>query len=89
MRFHNAIKYFFHVIFGNAGRMDFGASVAIDSALFAGISTLILIFVVLIFRMLGVFIFLFAILVTAPLGAFAIELTYRKLLVHQGETGQF
>ncbi len=111
-----------------------GASVAIDSALSAGISTLILIFVVLMFRMLGVFICLIAtpftvkeklfcmlaytpkatvqaaigglplayglscgsivltvsviaILVTAPLGAFAIDLTYRKLLVHQGETG--
>ncbi len=105
-----------------------GASVAIDSALSAGISTLILIFVVLMFRMLGVFICLIAtpftvkeklfcmiaytpkatvqaaigglplayglscgsivltvsviaILVTAPLGAFAIDLTYRKFLV--------
>ncbi len=111
-----------------------GASVAIDSALSAGISTLILIFVVLMFRMLGVFICLIAtpftvkeklfcmlaytpkatvqaaigglplayglscgsivltvsviaILVTAPLGAFAIDLTYRKFLVHQGKTG--
>lgn len=104
-----------------------GSSVAVDSALSAGLSTLILILGVLIFRMLGVFICLTAapltikeklfcmiaytpkatvqaaigglplayglscgntvltvsvtaILITAPLGAFAIDLTYKKLL---------
>lgn len=104
-----------------------GASVAVDSALSAGADTLLLIFGVLIFRMLGVFICLIAtpltgrekffcmlaytpkatvqaaigglplayglpcgdivltvsvvaILLTAPLGAFAIDLTYRRLL---------
>ncbi|MGN0436717.1 MAG: cation:proton antiporter [Wujia sp.] len=106
-----------------------GASVEIDSAMSAGISTLILLLGVLIFRMAGVFMCLLAtpltmkerlfcmlaytpkatvqaaigglplayglscgsivltvsviaILLTAPLGAFAIELSYKKLLKH-------
>lgn len=106
-----------------------GASVEIDSALSAGANTLVLLFGVLIFRMIGVFVCMLAtpltmkerlfcmlaytpkatvqaaigglplayglscgsivltvsviaILVTAPLGAFAIDLSYKKLLEH-------
>lgn len=104
-----------------------GASVAIDSAKSAGLSAILLIFIVLIFRMFGVFlcvagtklsikekiftmlaytpkatvqaaigglplamglgcgqivltVSVIAIMLTAPLGAFAIDLTYKKLL---------
>ena len=106
-----------------------GASVAIDSALSAGVSAVLLLFGVLLFRMLGVFVCILgtklnmkeklfcmiaytpkatvqaaigglplsmglpcgqivltvsviAILLTAPLGAFGIDLTYRRFLKH-------
>lgn len=107
-----------------------GASVAIDSAKDAGLKTVILLFLVIVFRMIGVFISLIAtrlsikerlfcmlaytpkatvqaaigglplaygyacgniiltvsviaILITAPLGAFAIDITYKKFLVKE------
>lgn len=111
-----------------------GASIAVDKALSAGLSSLILIFGALIFRMLGVFICLtaapltwkeklfcitaytpkatvqaaigglplayglscgnivltvsvIAILITAPLGAFTIDITYKKFLKKAEENG--
>lgn len=61
-----------------------GASVDITFISKAGIKTVILIFAVLVFRMAGGNIVLtvavIAIVITAPLGAFMIEHTYKKLL---------